>query len=983
MATYTVYIGNDLGSPYPTMWRSQGDVVTCFALTSGIGYAEAGSKYPRDNKVLTLPANEYPVSIKCTVNGTFGSYKSDYPGWYSRADIYLCDSNGQNLCFLKRVDTSDESVSMTVLNTSGDWKSLQGKTLALTKRYTNEASYYNHTHLLIFNQATFVITTAIATTACGAPSNVSLSSSISEGNVTLSWSAGSAGVGNAVTGYQIQYRDSSNGGASWGGWADYTTTTGTSISVAPPGTRGYHRQFAVRTMGAAGASYYSGYAYSGTLQKNQYASSPTGLSASPSIFEGAISLSWNASSSSTSSISRYELSYRTSSNNSSWSGWSSWINNGTSRSYSTTPSLTRGYYIQYKVRAVDAFGVGGYEGTFASLRKNVAPSTPGGLSASPSIFEGSISLSWNASTSSTSSISRYDLSYRTSSNNSSWGAWSAWASNGTSRTYSVTPSLTRGYYIQYKVRAVDAFGVGSGEATFASLRKNVAPSAPGSLSVSPAVFEGEISLSWGASSSSTSTISRYELSYRTSSNNSSWGSWSAWTSNSTSRSASPSPSLTRGYYIQYKVRAVDAFGVASSESTFSSVRKNLVPNAPTGISASPALWESGDITLSWTASAVTTSSISYYQIALDASNDGSQSGATNVGNVTSKAVSAPSFNRGAQIKYYVRAVDTFGVASEWAATNIVKRNSLPSVPTGVAVNKTRYEGENITISWDAASDSDSNLQDYVIQYAVSSNGSSWGSWTDLTTTENCSTTHSPSLTVLPRGSYIKYRVASKDALGAMSSYAESSAVRKNRLPIKPEFVLPVSANMQTATPAVKISFSAEPDGSAQTVTVWAMKGNTKVWEVSRNVGSAAGTICFRTSPLSEGEYIFYAKTTDDLVDSEMNVSLNLTLTVPSYSRSIASGDVISDETISHKADITEMFDMINAKRQAYGLSLISLDQSTENGWFAKWQVIMERFAAGIRECYMAVDENPAAVSVTSQYPSAAVVNAIRNLISGA
>lgn len=103
--------------------------------------------------------------------------------------------------------------------------------------------------------------------ACGAPSDVALSAATSTGsNVTLSWKAGTAGNDNAITGYEVQRRESSNG-SSWGSWAAYTTTTATSLSVAPPAAYDSYFQYRVRTLGAAGSSYYSGWVTSGTLQK--------------------------------------------------------------------------------------------------------------------------------------------------------------------------------------------------------------------------------------------------------------------------------------------------------------------------------------------------------------------------------------------------------------------------------------------------------------------------------------------------------------------------------------------------------------------------------------------------------------------------------------------------------------------------------------------------------------------------------------------
>lgn len=98
---------------------------------------------------------------------------------------------------------------------------------------------------------------AIAYTACGAPTTCSLNKMLSSGdNVVLSWSGATAGTANAVTGYEIQRAESTNGNA-WGAWAALTVTTATSLSVAPPSTYGNYYRYRVRTRGAAGSAYYS------------------------------------------------------------------------------------------------------------------------------------------------------------------------------------------------------------------------------------------------------------------------------------------------------------------------------------------------------------------------------------------------------------------------------------------------------------------------------------------------------------------------------------------------------------------------------------------------------------------------------------------------------------------------------------------------------------------------------------------------------
>lgn len=128
-----------------------------------------------------------------------------------------------------------------------------------------------YVHLASTNAVEFPIVAPYS--ACGAPTSVTLGKTLSSGEqVQLSWSGASAGNSNAITGYEV-YRYESSDGASWGSEVRVgsvsTSATSGSLMVDPPSTYGNYYRFAVRTLGAAGASYYSGWTNSGnTLRRN-------------------------------------------------------------------------------------------------------------------------------------------------------------------------------------------------------------------------------------------------------------------------------------------------------------------------------------------------------------------------------------------------------------------------------------------------------------------------------------------------------------------------------------------------------------------------------------------------------------------------------------------------------------------------------------------------------------------------------------------
>lgn len=130
--------------------------------------------------------------------------------------------------------------------------------------------------------------------------------------------------------------------------------------------------------------------------------------------------------------------------------------------------------------------------------------------------------------------------------------------------------------------------------------------APTSCAVSPVLAEGDVTLSWsGASGGINNTISSYEIQYSDSSDNFTWGSWTALTTVSTSATSGSvvtSPPSTRGHYRRYQVRTRGTAGASYYSGwkvSSNSVRRNTAPKAPTTAVASPAAYSDETITLTW------------------------------------------------------------------------------------------------------------------------------------------------------------------------------------------------------------------------------------------------------------------------------------------------------------------------------------------------------------------------------------------------
>lgn len=423
---------------------------------------------------------------------------------------------------------------------------------------TSTTNYMSFTGRDDLSKVILEIDWASRTTACGAPTACSVSATLAEGSVTLSWSGATSGTNNAISSYEIQYSESSNN-SSWGSWTALTTvsTTSTSgsVSVSPPSTRGYYRRFQVRTRGAAGSSYYSG-----------------------------------------SAIKQYNIEHCTSSNGTTWSSWSALTtvtSSSTSGSKVVTPSTVAGTYTKYRISVTDTLSAvsAAYKESnsiFAAITACGAPTT---CSVSSTLAEGNVTFSWSgASSGAGNPISSYEIQYSESTDGSTWGSWTALTTVNTTATsgnLSVSPSATRGNYRRFQVRTRGTAGANyySGwKVSTTHVRKNTLPTAPTSFLATPAIYEiNIITLAWSGAAAGTSAIQQYVIQRSTSSDGSNWSAYETLAtlpSSTTSGSYETAASTVAGTYTRYRISVTDVLGAVSAYVVSGTVKKNSPPTAP-------------------------------------------------------------------------------------------------------------------------------------------------------------------------------------------------------------------------------------------------------------------------------------------------------------------------------------------------------------------------------------------------------------------
>lgn len=453
---------------------------------------------------------------------------------------------------------------------------------------------------VIDNSSYTVLSSALLITACGSPTACSVNATLSEGNVTLSWSGASGGTNNAISSYEIQYSDSADN-STWGTWTALTTVTTTatsgSVSAAPPSTRGYYRRFQVRTRGAAGASYYSGWKIStNSVRKNTIPIPPATVTVSPATYsDETITLTWSGASGGTSAIKGYMIASRTSTDNSTWTAWTGLTSltlAASGGSYNPTVSRTPGTYTQFGVWTIDVLDVYSSETISNSIFCNItACSAPNSFAVSPSIAEGTATLSWSGATGGAgNAITGYEIEYRDSTDNSTWGAWEALGIIGSSATngnLTTSPPGIRGNYRQFRIRTQGSAGASyysDWVLTSNTLRKNVLPTPPTVFTAAPVIYEtSNITLTWSGTVQGTTVIKQYVIQRATSTDGTNWTAYETLVtivSSATSGTYSTNASQVAGTYTRYRISVTDELDAISAYVTSNTVKKNSPPTAP-------------------------------------------------------------------------------------------------------------------------------------------------------------------------------------------------------------------------------------------------------------------------------------------------------------------------------------------------------------------------------------------------------------------
>ena len=406
--------------------------------------------------------------------------------------------------------------------------------------------------------------------------------------VTMSWTAGA----NTASYTYLLYN------ASGPTLVTQATTANTSVTISPSLTNGASYYFSLVSQNSAGSTSSGS---SATVQYRAIPQAPTGLSLTINNSTGAVSISWNAS---TFTTSGYDwVFYRVGTPNTIVTSGNT--SNTSVSPISPSPTLVVGDFYFFQVRAKGLGGDSAYA-TSSNVRYTPIPAVPTITTFTINNTTGLVTMSWNAATNAVS----YDWILNSLTP-------TTLVTNGTTTSLSVaiSPTLIDLKSYQFQVRANGLDGVASAYATSATVQYTPVPGTPTNLSLAISATTTIVLMSWTASSFAVS----YDWNLFTAAGS------SVQSANTSSTSVSTSLSLTENtsYYFTVVAKG-NTFN--SSTATSSQVQYIVLRFLPSDIS-NPAIWFDASLTANITSN-VTSSNVTAW---------------TNRGSITAVANSNASF----------------------------------------------------------------------------------------------------------------------------------------------------------------------------------------------------------------------------------------------------------------------------------------------------------------------------------------------------
>ena len=471
--------------------------------------------------------------------------------------------------------------------------------------------------------------------------------------------------------------------------------------------------------------------------------------------------------------------------------------------------LTSGSPVIFRVAAINANGTGSAGTASDAVTPYAAPGVPGTPTAEPA--DGRVTLEWTAPDNDGSSPITGYLIEQSTDDGDTWTT--VVADTGSDDTTHVVTGLANGTPVSFRVSAINAAGTGDASGSAATTPRTT-PGAVRALAAEPG--DEQVELTWDApADDGGAPITGYRV--QQSEDGDTWTDVEADTASAdTSYTVTGLPNGSQRWY---RVTALNEAGEGAQALAVSAAART-VPGAVTIESVSE---EDGALVVTLSGPDDDGGSpVTAYEYSLDG-------GATwHTAAQTASPLRIDGLTNGTAYDVRVRAVNAAGTSDATATTTVTPRTS-PSATRGLTVTPGNGTAE---LTWDApAEDGGAPITGYLIEQSEDG-GLTW----TVVEADTASTDTSYTVTGLPNGSSLSFRVTALNAAGAGDS---SSAVTTTPRTV-PGTVSDVSVTESNRT--LIVDFTAPDDGGAPITA----------YEYSLDGGATWHTATQTTSPLRIG-----------------------------------------------------------------------------------------------------------------------------------
>ncbi len=604
---------------------------------------------------------------------------------------------------------------------SADWRDdnwTQGSSSRSTTTHTvinlaNGTTYYFQVRAMSLNIPGLSSGEASATPAPAAAPATPQAPTLIPGNtqLTVKWVAPAAN-GAAIDDYDVRYRLTSPSGA----WTDANHIgTGTSKTITSL-TNSTSYDVQVRAHNSVNWSSWSSSASAAPTDQKPAAPVIQGTSSykGRGTGDGFITIIW--ANPSDPSITGYQYQQREQGDD--WPTPTVWTNmvpsDATTQGF-TFEGLTPFVIYDFRIRAVNHNGESEPSNVLYEAKALGTMPAPTNLMAIPG--GGEVQLRWTMPSGAwDGEIGFYE--YRKKEGSGIWGAWTKSSVAGSLSTTHVVSGLTNGVTYYFEVRA--GTYATSGEASnVASAVPVGVPSRPGAPTL--VVGNQQLDVSWNEPADNGTSISDYDVQYKETSD-SDWIEWNPGTS--TTRSETITGLINDTGY-QVRVRATSSAGSSLWSDTADATPEAQKPAAPAAPTLTPGNMQ---LTVTWVAPADNGAAISDYDVQYrltSASASDPWTDANHTGTGTSTTITG--LTNGTSYDVQVLAFNSAGFGP-WSLSASATPVPAAAPATPQAPTLAPYDGE-IRVTWAAPADNGAAIDDYDVQYRLTS-ASDPDPWTD-------------------------------------------------------------------------------------------------------------------------------------------------------------------------------------------------------------------------------------------------------------